>query len=461
MSPMRYLKKNTFIKVLMVLMLCYNFSMARGMQKVNVEMALENFDYITSDILRMLSKGVAVATQDVYMIYNYYLKEDLSLKKEFQRYLKFAKKGDSNAQYIIGLMYKESYGVEFDSVKSAYWFNKALYQENPYALVHFAQLNKFKNINKSMDYLKRAANQNNQQAFVILGKMYQTGRFIEQDLTLAKQWYEKAILYHNPSAKYYLAHMYLTGLGVAKDRELGIEYLTEAANDNHVKAKEELAQMYYSQRNYMKAFYWYSKSFSNVNPKAFYKIGMMHKDGIWIKKDIKKAVQYFSIASNLGSSDALHELGVMHFVSSKKEDKLKSVKLFKLAANFHGNAHSKNMLAYMYRHGMVLPKNLEESYKLYQASALMNNASGLYNMGKIYEKGIGVEKDYHLALDYYIKAVNNGYKNVQCNIIDALGHKNISLYTQERVHAYMKAITQNINATMCRTQWSLYAKNQE
>lgn len=441
------------------LMVSVNILSARGLQKVNVEMALENFNYITTDILLMLSKGVAVGTQDVYMIFNNYLKEDLSLKKEFSRYMKFAQKGDSNAQYIIGLMYKESYGVEFDSEKSSYWLNKALYQENPYALVHFAQANKFRNINKSMDYLNRAAAQNNQQAFVLLGKMHQTGRFLPQDLELAKQWYEKAAIYHNTSAKYNLAQMYLTGIGAKKDRTLGLQLLTQAAQDNHVQAKEQLAQMYFSERNFMKAFFWYSKSFKNVNPKAFYKIALMYKEGIWIKKDVKKAKQYFSVASNLGSSDALHELGVMHFVSSNKEEKQKSVKLFKLAANFHGNANSKNMLAYMYRHGMVLPKDLTKSYKLYQASALMNNASGLYNMGKIFEKGIAVEKDYYLALDYYIKAVQNGYKNVQCNIINVLANRKTSLYAQERIQLYMKVIAQNIDATMCRTQWSLYAKN--
>ena len=72
-----------------------------------------------------------------------------------------AKKGDIDAQYNLGLMYDNGYGVKQDYKKAFEWYEKA-------------------------------ANQGYSSAQFNIGDMYANGQGVKQDKKIAKEWFGKA-----------------------------------------------------------------------------------------------------------------------------------------------------------------------------------------------------------------------------------------------------------------------------
>ena len=44
---------------------------------------------------------------------------------------------------------------------------------------------------------------------------------------------------------------------------------------------------------------------------------------------------------------------------------------------------------------------------------MQNNPSAFYNLGTLYEKGLGVNQDYKIALGYYNKSIDYGNPNAK------------------------------------------------
>jgi len=105
-----------------------------------------------------------------------------------------ADKGDAQAQYELGSMYWDAYGVPQDRAKAA-------------AL------------------LQKAADQGNASAQVSLGIIYEKGLGVPKDLVKAAAFYQKAADQGDPSALYALGTMYVEGKGVPKNAKKGCSLL--------------------------------------------------------------------------------------------------------------------------------------------------------------------------------------------------------------------------------------------
>ena len=87
-------------------------------------------------------------------------------KTAFTIFEDLALKGDSKAQYNLGLMYENGYGVKQDYKKAIEWYEKAANPEKFFTLDFEAQFN--------------------------LGTMYVNGKVVKQNKKLAKELYGKA-----------------------------------------------------------------------------------------------------------------------------------------------------------------------------------------------------------------------------------------------------------------------------
>lgn len=100
---------------------------------------------------------------------------------------KAAAKGDQKAYYYLGNLYKDGQGVKRD-------------------------------YNKSLDYMKKSADNGYGDAQTNIGSMYYFGiKPIAQDYNQAKTWLEKAASQGNMTAQNYLAGIYRFGQGVPVD----------------------------------------------------------------------------------------------------------------------------------------------------------------------------------------------------------------------------------------------------
>ena len=107
-------------------------------------------------------------------------------EQKFADMLRSAEKGDAGAQYNLGLMYEQGYGVAHNQMKAASWFEKA-------------------------------AERGEADAQYRLGSLYYHGQGVQRDLTQAAEWYKKAGEHGNTQAQAALGNMYLSGEGVPRD----------------------------------------------------------------------------------------------------------------------------------------------------------------------------------------------------------------------------------------------------
>ena len=126
-----------------------------------------------------------------------------------------AQKGDAEAQYYLGWIYRQGKLVSQDYRKAVEWYEKA-------ALKGHAQ------------------------AQTWLGVMYELGWGVKEDNQLAAQWYRKSANQDDTLAQLRLASLYRQGKGVVKNiKEAERWYLRSASHDgDYAYAKKMIKEMY-------------------------------------------------------------------------------------------------------------------------------------------------------------------------------------------------------------------------
>ena len=146
---------------------------------------------------------------------------------------------------------------------------------------------------------------------------------------------------HDPIARTIIGALFYTGQGAPHDPQKALELWREAA----------LALHYHD---------------------ALSKLGTLYRKGEIVEKDIHKAIEYFTSAGTLGSSNALWALGAIYF------------------------------------HGEGVPKDRERAILYYQMAAGMGHTKAQVDLGIAYEKGFGVPKNLDEAVRWYRAAARSG-----------------------------------------------------
>ena len=168
-----------------------------------------------------IDKAIAVCSESVKKnpdnIRNIYeLGRAYHKKKEYEKavefYQKAADKGYTNAQYNLGVMYDNGWGVRQDYIKAV-----ELYQ--------------------------KAADQGNADALSNLGVMYESGQSVKQDYKKAVELFEEAAAQGNAFAQINLGEMYVAGKGVKKDYVKARELFKKAAAQGNKFAEKKLGTL--------------------------------------------------------------------------------------------------------------------------------------------------------------------------------------------------------------------------
>jgi hypothetical protein len=80
-------------------------------------------------------------------------------------------------------------------------------------------------------------------AMVNLGWMYETGKGVNKNESLALKYYTDASKLNNPAGQYSLGNMYYRGLGCNKDLKIALEYYKKAAVQDYPHAIAMLGYM--------------------------------------------------------------------------------------------------------------------------------------------------------------------------------------------------------------------------
>jgi TPR repeat protein len=252
---------------------------------------------------------------------------------------------------------------------------------------------------------------------------------IEQDKYLemaAKQGHEEAL--------------YKCGCVYYNDPQKAFDYLKQAADKGHVLAAFKCGLMLYDGKfleiNFSEAFKYFEKAAKWYHKNALYYCGMILKEGDatkdeGIKKDLKRALQYFVLAIKYRHEKALSEY---HSLFAKLIDLQRNngiyineanyhldrpnpnfeeaFELFKKAAdNYEGEAAVKCGIMLMNGQGVGI--NLPEAFNYFDMALKWDEAAAYYYYGLFLEKGVLGERDPKGAFYHFAESAEREFAEAQ------------------------------------------------
>ena len=153
-------------------------------------------------------------------------------------YKRAADKGDSAGLYYLGNFYEY---YQYDEKKALKFYRKAAEKNHGDSMVRMGRYYRGeKEYDEAMKWLLKASEEENDEAYNLIGCMYSSGEGVTQDDKVAFQWFTKAAAAGNHWGIYNLAQSYENGDGVKKNWNMAYDLYKEAAEKGNESAKKWL-----------------------------------------------------------------------------------------------------------------------------------------------------------------------------------------------------------------------------
>ena len=158
-----------------------------------------------------------------------------------------ARQGDPHAQYLMGLLYRDSGLLVPDAEQAKHWLELSAQElsDAQYALgkLYLSDDSDIHHPAKGLYWLQQAADRGHEYAAYRLGKEYLAGGNISKDTAKATAYLRQAAEQANPYAQYLLGKLYLMGEGVPKDKDAAQYWFSVAERNDHAYAGYFLDRM--------------------------------------------------------------------------------------------------------------------------------------------------------------------------------------------------------------------------
>ncbi|ELW69957.1 Protein sel-1 like protein 2 [Tupaia chinensis] len=303
-----------------------------------------------------LSSNSEILDWDIYQYYKFLAERgDVQIQKALYYFLKAAKAGSANAMAFIGKMYLEG--------------NAAAPQNNATAFKYFSMAAN-KNYAEALKYFQKAAEKGWPNAQFQLGFMYYSGSGVWKDYKVAFKYFYLASQSGQPLAIYYLAEMYATGTGVLRSCRTAVELYKGVCELGHWAEK------------FLTAYFAY-------------------KDG-----DIDSSLVQYALLAEMGYEVA--QSNSAFILESKKANILEKEKMYPMAlllwnrAAIQGNVFARVKIGDYHYYGYGTKKDYRTAATHYSIAAdKYHSAQAMFNLAYMYEHGLGIAKDIHLARRLY------------------------------------------------------------
>ena len=277
------------------------------------------------------------------------------------------------------------------------------------------------NLNKALPFYQESAELGNSSALYFLGIFYDEGIGVEKNQTKALAYYILSAEKENEYAKVSLGDCYQKGLcGLRKNTKKAIELYDQASVQGDYLAQYRMGNYYEKKdqkENYLR---YYTLSARQQFWEAEYKLALIYEKGYGCDINLEEARRFYELALkhmfDINSSTSCAE-----FMNMKNQIK-ESKKLFETASSSSKDMNQRLCafvhLGMKYKFGTKnFLKDVKKALCFFRYTALLENAQGLFQLGKCYEKGVGVERDMKEAIRLYKKA---GEKH-ESNALNVLG----------------------------------------
>ncbi|EWH08455.1 Sel1 domain-containing protein [Catenovulum agarivorans DS-2] len=257
----------------------------------------------------------------------------------------------------------------------------------------------------ALDFARKAAAQDVEEAYVLLADIYLQGMGVEADLTQAKTWLNKAP--EHPRAMYLMAERVLDE-NSANYQQQRVNLITKAAELGYAPAMYTLGKLYYYgeylAQDLPSSVHWFSQAAEQGHSAAHYYYGMGLFYGEGTAKDEVEGIKHIFAAAHKRHALAQSFLGIYyHFISEQTD--------YQEAAYWYGQAAVQgvpialNNLGDLYENGQGVEQNYQRAIDLYEASVQAGGVYGNISLAHVYRRGLGVKIDNKKALDYLFAAV--------------------------------------------------------
>jgi TPR repeat protein len=310
--------------------------------------------------------------------------------KKIEKNRKSAEDGESNAQYLLAQQFQS--WVRWDAKN---W------------LIHeYKILKNPETISGSADYveaakwLKKAAEQNHEEAQYTLGKCYAEGEGVSEDEAEAVKLYRKSAEQGYAQAQVALGDCYWKGKGVSKDRVEAVKWYRKAAAKGDPLGKITLGLLRgdFSSMEYTDA--------ARGDMEAQRWLGFCHAEGFGVQKDLEEAIKWLRKAATQGNQRAQEDLDKL--LKENKQPKLALLIANSNYSHFGGLANTipdakalANVLNYLGFQVYLLQdasrEQILDALKSFENKVRGNNALAFFHFGG---HGVQVEgKNYLIPAD--------------------------------------------------------------
>ena len=161
---------------------------------------------------------------------------------------------------------------------------------------------------KSVNIIKKFADQGNKHFFFLMGSAYEEGLSIEKNIEHAKYWYQKAVKFNDTNAMVNLGRFYEKGYGCETNLLKAKDLFYRSSLSNNAKGMLNIGVIFDQLKKFEKAFYWYSKSAELNYSVAQRYVADCYEFGIGTKKNLPKAIKFYKLAYSQGDINAKESL---------------------------------------------------------------------------------------------------------------------------------------------------------
>jgi len=135
----------------------------------------------------------------------------------------------------------------------------------------------------------------------------------------------------------------------------------------------------------------------------------MCEKGERVEQNIKKAIELYLIASDLGHSEAQWRLTNIYLAGLGVEKNADTAYKFAKMSADNGNPLAQFLLGYRYAKGDGIAVNMVEAVHWFQLAANQGLAEAQYYLGICYSSDMGITQDFFEAAKWYKKAAAQGH----------------------------------------------------
>jgi TPR repeat protein/GTPase Era involved in 16S rRNA processing/ribosomal protein L32 len=364
-------------------------------------------------------------------------------KQGFELFYNSAEKGNTAAQYRVGMAYLNGQGVEENPFKAFEWFMKAAEKgnaeaENMVGMAYFNGNGIQQNDNKAFEWFMKAAEQKLPTAMDNVACCYENGYGIEKNEQLAFEWAMKSAKSGNAGGQDRTGLYYQNGFGVKQNNFEAFKWYMRAAEQGNAEAQNSVGMAYLfgegTQKDDNEAFEWFMYAAEQGLPVAMNNVAFCYENGYGVEENAQSVFEWYMKAAETGDASGQYKTGMCYRTGfGTQQNHSEAFKWFMKAAE-QEYAEAQNMVGMAYSNGERTQQNLSEAFQWFMKAAKQELPVAMNNVAFCYENGNGIKQNYQKAFNWYLKAAEAGYPDAQYQV--GLYYYNGVATTQDKKTAF-------------------------